>query len=259
MSSSDSIVYTREGRIGIVRFNRPPLNISTAAGTQRLEDILTQIENDTELRCVVFCANGKVFAAGSDMNEMQVYLDEGSYVDGKMVTELRVRNRIAYLPMPTIAALDGSAYGGGFDLALACDMRIAAPHIVVSLPEVTLGSFPGSGSAYRITRLMGASRAIQHMLFATPFSAAQALELNLVNAIAQDQSAYELAMQWAQEIAGKSATATRAIKAAVAGIFQADQERLDHLQLDISRVIATSPDFLEGMNAFFEKRAPRFD
>jgi enoyl-CoA hydratase/carnithine racemase len=258
MATVDTIEYVKDGHVSVVRLNNPPLNISNAEGTRRLEEILSDIEQDPRVRCVVLCAVGKVFAAGSDMREMKTYLDQGTYVDGKMVTELRVRNRIAYLPVPTIAAMDGSAYGGGLDLALSCDMRVVAPHVVLSLPEVTLGSFPGSGSAYRLTRLIGAGRAIQLMLFAEQMTAKQAFDLGVVNAIAMEGTAFDLAMRWARDIAGKSAPATRAIKEAVSGIFRSDQERLDQLQLNISRKIADAGDLQEGMRAFFEKRPPVF-
>ncbi len=142
MIESTLIDYTFNSGVGVIKMNNPPLNLGNTRSMGQLDAILEKIENDPAVRAVVLCATGKVFAAGSDMKEIATHLKDGSYVDSKMVNELRIRNRIANLPVPTIAAMDGSAYGGGLDLALSCDMRIAAPHIVLSLPEVTLGSFP---------------------------------------------------------------------------------------------------------------------
>jgi enoyl-CoA hydratase/carnithine racemase len=257
--TGNPVEYAKDGPVGVIRLNNPPLNLGTSAGLHRLNEVLAAIERDETVRVVVLCAVGKVFAAGSDMKEMSVHLAQGTYVDVKMAAEVRIRDRLAYLPMPTIAAMDGSAYGGGFDLALSCDMRIVAPHVVLSLPEVTLGSFPGSGSAYRLTRLIGAGRAIQQMLFAEEMPAQRALELGVVNAIAENGSAFDLAMQWARSLAARSPVATRAIKQAVIGIFRPEQPWLDQLQLDLARGIAESGHLDQGIRAFFEKRAPQFE
>ncbi|ANY67422.1 hypothetical protein BBD42_13755 [Paenibacillus sp. BIHB 4019] len=258
MSANPGIEFHKEGRIGIIRFNNPPLNLGTNNGLALLEKILADIESDGELRVVVLTHNGKVFSAGSDMNEIQQHLDKDTYVSDKMEGEIRLRTRLSVLPIPTIAALDGSAYGGGFDWALSCDMRVAAPHVVLSLPEVNIGSFPGSGSAYRITRLIGAGRAMQFMLFAKPMTAQEALSLGVVNEIANEGTAYELAYRWAEEIAAKSGSAVRAVKEALTRIYMPEQSWLDLTQLDISQKVAESEDFKEGMQAFFEKRPPVF-
>ncbi|GEM_PF-88048 len=258
MTSSPGIEFHRIGRVAVIRFNNPPLNLGTNHGLVLLEQILGAIEQDVELHAVILTHNGKVFSAGSDMNEIQVHLDQHTYVSDKMEKEIRLRTRLSMLPIPTIAALDGSAYGGGLDWALSCDMRVAAPHVTLSLPEVNIGSFPGSGSAYRITRLIGAGRAMQFMLFARTMNAQEAKELGVINEIAAEGSAYELALQWGEKLAAKSGTAVRAVKEAVRRIFAPEQEGLDQAQLDISEKVANSVDFREGMQAFFEKRPPVF-
>ena len=258
MSTARTIEYTKDGYVGIIRLNNPPLNLGTNAGMRQLDRVLTEVEKDPGLRVVVLCAAGRVFAAGSEMKEMEVHLKQGTYADVKMAEEVRARTRIAYLPVPTIAALDGSAYGGGLDLALSCDMRIAAPHVVLCLPEVTLGSFPGTGDTYRLTRMIGSGRAMQFMLFAEQMTAKQAFELGIVNAIAETGTAFDLALGWARKIADKSPVATRAIKEAVAGIFRPEQPYLNELQMEISRKIADSGHLLEGIRSFLEKRPPKF-
>ena len=217
------IEYEKEGRISIIRFNDPPLNLGNKTTSQMMDRILTDIENDPEVRVVVLANSGKIFAAGSDLKEMSQHLDQGTYVDVKMVAEVRGRVRMSFLPVPTIAALDGSAYGGGFDWALACDMRIARPDVVLSHPEILLGTFPGSGSAFRLTRLIGYGRAFQHMMFAESMSAAQALEWAVLSAIAETGSAFEMAMNWAREIARRSPTATRALKQVMAEMYRPEQ------------------------------------
>ncbi len=258
MSTHPGIEFHKEGRVGILTFNNPPLNLGTNNGLELLERILADIEADQELRAIVLTHAGKVFSAGSDMNEIEEHLQRGTYVSDKMESEIRLRARLSRLPIPTIAALDGSAYGGGFDWALSCDMRVAAPHVVLSLPEVHIGSFPGSGSAYRITRLIGSGRAMQFMLFGKPMTAQEALNLGVINEIAAEGTAYELALRWAEELAAKSGSAVRAVKEAVSRIFAPEQQWLDLTQLEISQAVADSADFREGMRAFFEKRPPAF-
>jgi len=255
---STGISFSQQGAIGVIHFNNPPLNLGTNRGLEQLEIIITNIERSDSLRVVVLSASGAIFSAGSDMKEIGVHLQRGTYASEKMQAEISLRTRLSLLPVPTIAALDGSAYGGGFDWALSCDMRIAAPHIVMSLPEVDIGSFPGSGSAYRLARLIGTARAMQFILFADKLGARQALDWGVVNQIAEDGSALDLALQWAHTIAGKSATSIRAVKAALSGITLPAQEGLDRLQMQLSAQIADSDDFREGMQAFFEKRPPRF-
>jgi enoyl-CoA hydratase/carnithine racemase len=246
------ISYEKRQYIGIITMDNPPLNLGNATTTQQFYEILDQIEKDPDIRAIILTAKGKVFAAGSDMNEMVVALEEGNYVSKKMVNELKVRNRIEHLKMPTIAAMDGSAYGGGFDMALSCDMRIAAPGIVVSLPEITLGSFPGSGSAYRLTRLIGRGRAIEYMLFAKELTAEEAMALGIINAISEG-SALALALKWAEKIALRSPVATSAIKGAVSDIFEPDQYWLDSVQLKWSKEILDSGHLAMGIDAFFNK------
>jgi enoyl-CoA hydratase/carnithine racemase len=252
------ISFSQQGAIGIIHFNNPPLNLGTNRGLAQLQTIITDIERSDTLRVVILSASGTVFSAGSDMKEIGVHLQHGTYASEKMLAEISLRTRLSLLPVPTIAALDGSAYGGGFDWALSCDMRVAAPHIVLSLPEIDIGSFPGSGSAYRLARLIGTARAMQFILFADKLGARQALEWGVVNQIAEHGSALELAMQWAQTIANKSATGIRAVKAALCGITLPAQADLDRLQMELSAHIAESEDFKEGMQAFLEKRPPRF-
>lgn len=257
-SSSPGITFRQQGAVGVIYFDNPPLNLGTNRGLEQLSAILESIEHSDSLRVVVVSASGAVFSAGSDMKEIGVHLKSGTYASDKMAAEISLRTRLSLLPVPTIAALDGSAYGGGFDWALSCDMRVAAPHVVLSLPEIDIGSFPGSGSAYRLARLIGSARAMQFMLFAERMDANQALAWGVVNQIAHAGTALALALQWAETIAGKSASGIRAVKAALNGIHLPAQQGLDQLQLDLSARIAESADFREGMQAFFEKRPPRF-
>jgi enoyl-CoA hydratase len=254
-----TIEYEKKGYVSIIRMNNPPLNLGTNAGMRQFDEILTDIENDKNVRAVVLCAAGKVFAAGSEMHEMEVHLNQGTYVDVKMSEEVRMRVRLSYLPVPTIAALDGSAYGAGFDWALSCDMRVAAPNIVLKLPEVTLGSFPGTGDTYRLTRIIGAGRTLEFMLLAEEMSAKQAKEWGIVNAIAEKGTAFDLAMEWANKIASMSPVATRTIKEAVAAVYKPEQPYLNEVQMELSRKIANSGHLIEGIHAFLEKREPKFD
>ena len=253
------VEYQKENHIGVITLNNPPLNLGCTQVTRAFYDILDDVEKDEELRVCVLAAKGRVYSAGSDMKEMVEHLQSGTYVDLKMTNEIRLRNRIANLPVPTIAAMDGPAYGGGFDMALSCDMRVVAPHVIVSLPEIALGSFPGSGSSYRITRLIGRGRAIEYMLFGKEINAGEGKELGIFNAVAEQETALEFAIKWAKDLAKKSPAALRAVKGSLVEMYAPHQAWLDSVQMKWSRKVAESGHLQMGCTAFFAKKPLEFE
>ncbi len=254
MSTTNLIEFEKNANIGIIRFNNPPLNIGNKIMAGQLSDALGAMENDPTVHVVIFCAVGRAFGAGSDMKELLEYLDTNTYVDIKMINELRVRDRIANLPMPTIAALDAPVYGGGLETILACDMRIAASNVILSMPEVDIGSFPGAGGGCRLVRLIGPSRAAEFLLFGEPMNAQKALEWGMINAIADQGTALELAMEWAKKIAAKPQIGTRTIKENIMGMILPDMPYLNDLQQKISRKVADAGNLKTEILAFFERK-----
>jgi len=243
----------RIGKIGIIRFNKPPLNIGVEH-SQECGEAIKWAETEADLNVIVFCANGKIFGAGADMAATYEYLKRGDFVSGKMDYVIKLNDRIANLPMVTIAALDGAAYGGALELALACDLRILAEPVSVSLTEVNFGTFPGAGGVHRIVSLMGYSVAAEHLFFARHMTAQEALQYHVANAIAVDVTAFDMAMQWAKELEEKPTTGIRAIKAALASISGQNIKYQHQVQQRIMQTVVDSGALEQGAIEFLSKK-----
>jgi len=251
------IIYKQEKGIGVIRLNRPPLNIFNKEMSALLDEILTKVETDATLRVVILCAEGRTFSAGSDMKEILDYIENGTYIDGKMTHELSNRNRIANLPIPTIAAVESSAYGGGFEMILSCDMILSSPSATYSMATTDIGSYPGAGGGARLIRLVGRSRAMEHMYFSRKMTAQEGLEWGMINAIASEGTAFDLAMQWAEEIASKPDISMRTVKELVNGLTIPDEKYTDDLHQRISGKVIEAGKLQEGIEQFFFEKEAR--
>ena len=198
----------------------------------------------------------RAFCAGSDVKEFESL--QGRVGEGKLLLEKAVYRRIARLPVPTIAAIQADALGGGLELALCCDLRVADERAKLGLPEVRLGVMPGSGGTQRLPRIVGIAKAKELILMGEIISASDALEIGLVNRVAAAGRAVDDAMTMAETIAERGPLAVREAKQALdlAGDMPLDEGMAR--ELDASERIFASRDMLEGAQAFFEKRPPRF-
>ncbi len=164
------------------------------------------------------------------------------------------------LPVPTVAALDGVAFGGGLELALACDFRVAASHVTLGLTETSLGIIPGAGGTQRVTRIVGEARAKELIIFARRITASEALSIGLVNRVAEEGTrALDLALEWVEPLERAAPIAIAAALEAIDGA--GDRPLEDGLSLErrcYERTLA-SQDRLEALAAFAEKRPPRFE
>ena len=251
------LVVVEGGPITTVRLNNPPLNLVTVELTRSLDRALADIENEGDVRCVVVTGTGdRAFCAGSDVKEFESL--QGRVGEGKLLLEKAVYRRLARLPVPTIAAIQADALGGGLELALCSDLRVVDERAKLGLPEVRLGVMPGSGGTQRLPRLVGIAKAKELVLMGEIISAAEAAEIGLVNRVAPAGRALDEAMAMAGTIATRGPIAVREAKRALdlAGDMTLD-EGLAH-ELDASERIFASQDMLEGAQAFFDKRAPRF-
>ena len=251
------LVVVEAGQITTVRLQNPPLNLVTVELIRVLDSVLAEIEADGEIRCVVLTGTGKrAFCAGSDVKEFQSL--QGRVGEGKLLLEKAVYRRLARLPMPTIAAIQADALGGGLELALCSDLRVADENAKLGLPEVRLGVMPGSGGTQRLPRVVGTARAKEMILMGEILTAAEAAEIGLVNRVAASGSAVELARAMAGTIASRGPLAVREAKRAIdmAGDMTLDEGLAR--ELDASERVFSSRDMLEGAQAFFEKRDPRF-
>ena len=256
MTGSDPIVV-ESGQITTIRLENPPLNLVTVELTRSLDRALAGIEGDPDVRCVVLTGTGdRAFCAGSDVKEFESL--QGRVGEGKLLLEKAVYRRIARLPVPTIAAIQADALGGGLELALCCDLRVADERAKLGLPEVRLGVMPGSGGTQRLPRIVGIAKAKELILMGEIISASDALEIGLVNRVAAAGRAVDDAMTMAETIAERGPLAVREAKQALdlAGDMPLDEGMAR--ELDASERIFASRDMLEGAQAFFEKRPPRF-
>lgn len=251
------LVVVDGGAIRTVRLQNPPLNLVTLELTRQLDATLAKIESDQSVRCVILTGTGdRAFCAGSDVREFESL--QGRVGEGKLLLEKAVYRRLAHLPVPTIAAIQADALGGGLELALCCDLRVAAEQAKLGLPEVRLGVMPGSGGTQRLPRIVGSSRAKEMILMGEILTAARAEEIGLVNRVASTGRAVEVALEMAETIASRGPVAVREAKRAIdiAGDVSLDEGLA--LELDASERIFSSEDMVEGAKAFFEKRQPDF-
>lgn len=255
--SSDLIVVER-GAITTIRLQNPPLNLVTVELTKALDQVLAQIEADEDVRCVIVTGTGdRAFCAGSDVKEFEAL--QGRVGEGKLLLEKAVYRRLARLPMPTIAAIQADALGGGLELALCCDLRVADARAKLGLPEVRLGVMPGSGGTQRLPRVVGLAKAKELILTGEIIDGSEALRIGLVNRVTSPGESMAASREIAETIAARGPVAVREAKAVIdlAGDVPLDEGLAG--ELDASERVFSSDDMLEGARAFFEKRQPKFN
>lgn len=254
---TSELVVVDRGPVTTIRLQNPPLNLVTVELTRALDSALADIEADPDVRCVIVTGTGeRAFCAGSDVKEFQSL--RGRVGEGKLLLEKAVYRRLAKLPMPTIAAIQADALGGGLELALCCDLRVADERAKLGLPEVRLGVMPGSGGTQRLPRIVGPARAKEMILLGELIDADQAAGIGLVNRVAPAGDAIEIARAMAETIASRGPVAVREAKRAIdiAGDTPLDQGFA--AEMDASERVFATEDMLEGARAFFEKRPPEF-
>ena len=256
----DILTVELDGNIAILTLNRPAvLNALNADLLTRLEDVLDAFDGDTELRAVIITGAGeRAFAAGADIAELAA-LDGAVAGQHKARTGQRITKVIEALPVPVIAAVNGFALGGGCELAMACDIRIAAENAKFGQPEVNLGLTPGYGGSQRTPRLVGTGMALYLCLTGETIDAAEALRIGLVQRVVPSAELLPEAKRIAQTIASKAPLAITATKRAIReGAALPLAEGLALEALHFGTLIDTS-DFREGTSAFLEKRKPVFE
>ncbi len=243
--------------VATITLQSPPVNALGPAVLKELDAALDTIQADAAVRVVVITGGaGRFFSAGADVGEMarSAFDDVAAYVHAGRA----LFDRIAAFPKPVIAAVNGFALGGGAELAMTCDLCIAAESARLGLPEINLGLLPGWGGVQRLARAIGKGRALEAILTGRTLEAQEALALGLVVKVVPDADLTAAAAGLAQQLARKAPIALAEIKGRIAGGL--GQPLGDAVKGDLEaflRVLRTA-DAREGMTAFLEKRQPRF-
>lgn len=246
------------GTITTVRLHNPPLNLVSKEVTAAMSNAFARIEQDDSIRAVVLVGVGeRAFSAGSDVKEFALL--QGRVGEGKLIAENAAYDRLATLPPPTIAAIEGDALGGGLELALCCDLRVASESARLGMPEVRLGVMPGSGGTQRLPRLIGLARAKELILLGEIIDAETALGFGLVNRVVPRGKAEGAARSLAETLASRGPLAVREAKRVLNTTLDRSRAEGQAEELAASERVFASSDMLEGSAAFVEKRSAEFN
>ena len=250
-------VALRVGRVAVVELVNPPLNLVTRALVAALDDALATLEaaDPGDVRAVVVTGSGeRAFSAGSDVREFEA--QRGPAGRDRFAAEEALMSRLAALPMPTIAAIEGNALGGGLALALACDLRVASERARLGLPEVRLGVIPGAGGTQRLPRVVGDARARELILAGRVLTAADAERIGLVHEVVPAGGAVARALEIGEEIAERGPLAVREAKRLLDAAIDSPLEAGIAAEIEASVRIFGTEDAREGATAFLARRDP---
>ncbi len=253
-----TLQYREDAAVATVQLNRPQKkNSLNGAMRQELEQALRAIAGDTAIRAVVVTGGDEIFCAGADIGEMGGPANaEAAY---RHAREFQILfDRVEALPQPVIAAVSGYALGGGCELALAADFRIASETARFGLPEIKIGAFPGGGGTQRLTRLIGAAKAKEMILTGDPISAHEALAIGLVTKVASKEKYLEEATNLAIKLAALPRLALQASKMLINRSQEIDLATGLEFEGRTLAAIAHTHDLTEGTKAFLEKRKANF-
>jgi enoyl-CoA hydratase/carnithine racemase len=255
--STAQIRCAQQDGVALVTLENPPLNLVTLELTRELDALVARLADDPAVRALVLTGSGaRAFCAGSDIKEFPHVADAAAAK--KLARENEAYSRVAEFPKPTVAALNGLAFGGGLELAACCDIIIAEAGTMLALPEIKLGVFPGSGGTIRVTRRIGEGRAKEMMFLGEPVAVETALAWGLVNRVVARGGALAAALEAARQLAAMPNVALRLCKQAIAMTFDRPEREAIEATLALSDRAFRSRDCAEGVRAFFAKEPPRF-
>ncbi|MBW7883584.1 MAG: enoyl-CoA hydratase/isomerase family protein [Caldilineaceae bacterium] len=251
MSSYDNLLVRSQGRAGLIQLNRPQaLNALNSALMDELVQALQAFDADDGIGCIVITGNEKAFAAGADIRQMV----DASVVEMMASPFISYWDAVQKVTKPIVAAVSGWCLGGGCELAMICDIIVAAENAVFGQPEINLGIIPGAGGTQRLTRAVGKSVAMDMILTGRRITAQEALQFGLVSRILPDAAFLDRALELANEIAGKAPVALRVAKEAVNHALEMSLAEGVLLERRLFNLLFATEDQKEGMAAFVEKR-----
>ena len=254
--SYETLIVEREDNLAIIKLNRPPVNPLNVKSYHEIYEAVCELDADDSVGAIIITGNGdKAFAAGLDVKDVM----------GKSVVETldflwtgprRAFDKLTGIEKPTIAAVFGLALGGGCEVAMCCDLRIASEDAVFGLPEINLGVMPGSGATQRLPRLVGLAKAKEMLFTGDNIDAAEAYRVGLVNKVVPRDQLMEVAKKMAKKLAAKPKAALALIKKCTDAGPNMDLASGLTLEMDCFAIAFTSEDGREGISAFVEKRKP---
>ncbi|MFS0594270.1 enoyl-CoA hydratase-related protein [Cytobacillus horneckiae] len=251
-------VEVRNYHIAIVTLNRPEaLNAFNYDTLTELQSAVEDIRSNSNIRVVIFTGAGdKSFSVGADLKERKTLTDQevrrNLYKIGEVFT------LIEQLPQPTIAAVNGFAFGGGIELALSCDFRIAADTAKMGLTETGLAIIPGAGGTQRLPRLIGEAKALEMILMAKRVPANEALQMGILNKVTSQQNLIDESIEFAQSMLANGPLALQQAKFAVKHGMNTDLQTGLQIERKAYEVLIPTEDRVEALEAFSEKRKPNF-
>lgn len=250
----ETLILEKKANIRIITLNRPErLNAMNFQVAVDIENVIAEIEEDEQARAVILTGAGRAFSAGGDVKDM-VDPNAKNPPLGRYI----FFNRVEDVSKPVIAAINGICIGGGLELALCCDFRIASDAAQFGQAEVKLGIMPGGGGTARLPRLIGPGRAKEFLYFGNFVDAQEAYRIGLVNKVVPPEGLMDEAMKWAQELAERPPLSLKMIKDCVNIGMQMDLLSAIDYEAKCARMLFTTEDSVEGTRAFVEKRKPNF-
>ena len=250
--------YGEDGAVATIRLSRPEKkNSFNAKMRQEMEHLLHGLARKRAIRAVILTGGNEIFCAGADISEIEGTASaEAAYQHAREFQVLF--DQVESLPQPVIAAVCGWALGGGCELALACDFRVASDTARFGLPEIKIGAFPGGGGTQRLTRLIGVAKAKEMILIGDPITAQEALAVGLVTKVSSQEKYLEEAIKLAAKLAALPRLALQASKMLINRSQDTDLATGLEFEARAFGGIAHTHDLAEGTKAFLEKRKPNF-
>jgi enoyl-CoA hydratase len=257
MSNYNNLIFEKQDNIGVLKINRPKaMNALNTETICELSQIIDEINLNQDIKVLVVTGEGKAFVAGADIVEMKDKTSEEARVFAEL--GMRLFRKIELMEKPVIAAVNGFALGGGCELSMSCDIRLAGEKAKFGQPEVGLGITPGFGGTQRMSRLVGLAKAKELIFTAKMINAAEAERIGLVNSVVAQEELMDKVMEMAKQIVRNSPMAVKYAKSAINRGYETDIETGMYIEKDIFGLCFATEEQTEGMTAFIEKRKPKF-
>lgn len=255
----ETIKYEKKEKIAIIKLNREKVyNAIDSLCRNEIHKALDDCAKNKEIQALIITGHESYFCAGADINEVRA-LDNAVLANKFSENYQRLFQKIEEFQKPVLAAVSGFALGGGFELALSCDVRILSENASYGLSEINIGAFPAGGGTQKLPRLIGAARAKELLFTGSRISSQKAYSLGLASKVVPDGQCLTETIKWAENLVSKSPSAIMAIKKLVNTGLNMDLNSALILESEVFGSLSTRRDFKEGVSAFLEKRNPVYN